>query len=63
MGQTASSMGGSQSKDELLYQHATAGNIEGIKYLCREGASLEVLSKRNNGAISITVRFSVFVSG
>lgn len=41
MGQSAGSMGGRQSKDELLYQHVATGNIEAIKALCREGASLE----------------------
>lgn len=59
MGQSAGSMGGRQSKDELLYQHVATGNIEAIKALCREGASLEVLSNHNNGAISL--RFFCFV--
>ena len=57
MGQSAGSMGGRQSKDELLYQHATTGNIVAIKALCREGASLEVLFDHNNGAISLRVVF------
>ncbi|XWS46983.1 hypothetical protein CRYUN_Cryun14cG0114800 [Craigia yunnanensis] len=30
-------MGQQQSKDELLYQAANAGNVDGIKDLCREG--------------------------
>lgn len=57
MGQSAGSIGGRQSKDELLYQYATTGNIEAIKALCREGASLEVLCNHNNGAISLRFVF------
>ncbi|XP_059632347.1 putative E3 ubiquitin-protein ligase XBAT35 isoform X2 [Cornus florida] len=34
-------MGQQQSKGELLYQQVNYGNTEGIKALCREGASLE----------------------
>ncbi|XP_028791925.1 putative E3 ubiquitin-protein ligase XBAT35 [Neltuma alba] len=34
-------MGQTQSKDELLYQQISYGNIEGIKALHREGAGLE----------------------
>lgn len=62
MGQSAGSMGGRQSKDELLYQHVATGNIEAIKALCREGASLEVLSNHNNGAISLRFFYSVLLS-
>ncbi|KAF8015851.1 hypothetical protein BT93_H1410 [Corymbia citriodora subsp. variegata] len=38
-------MGQQQSKDELLYQHASSGNSEGIKALCREGAGLEWIDR------------------
>ncbi|KAL2921329.1 putative E3 ubiquitin-protein ligase XBAT35 [Bienertia sinuspersici] len=34
-------MGQQQSKDELLYQQVSYGNVEGIKSLHREGAGLE----------------------
>ena len=36
-------MGQQQSKDELLYQQVSYGNIEGIKSLRAEGAGLEVI--------------------
>lgn len=36
-------MGQQQSKDELLYQQANSGNIEGIKALRSDGAALEVI--------------------
>ena len=42
MGQKLDTMGKQQSKNELLYQAANAGNVDGIKALCREGAGLEV---------------------
>lgn len=35
-------MGLQQSKDELLYQQASSGNVEGIKALRSDGAGLEV---------------------
>ncbi|XP_021804647.1 putative E3 ubiquitin-protein ligase XBAT34 isoform X2 [Prunus avium] len=38
-------MGLQQSKDELLYQQVSYGNIEGIKALCREGAGLEWIDR------------------
>ncbi|XVE77925.1 hypothetical protein DITRI_Ditri13aG0103500 [Diplodiscus trichospermus] len=38
-------MGQQQSKDELLYQAAVAGNVDGIKALCREGAGLEWIDR------------------
>ncbi|KAA8527773.1 hypothetical protein F0562_035358 [Nyssa sinensis] len=38
-------MGQQQSKDELLYQQVNYGNTEGIKALCREGASLEWIDR------------------
>lgn len=36
-------MGQQPSKDELLYQQVSYGNIEGIKALHNDGAGLEVL--------------------
>ncbi|GAB4843117.1 hypothetical protein Ancab_013093 [Ancistrocladus abbreviatus] len=38
-------MGQQQSKEELLYQQVSYGNIEGIKALCREGAGLEYVDR------------------
>ncbi|OWM70458.1 putative E3 ubiquitin-protein ligase XBAT35 isoform X2 [Punica granatum] len=38
-------MGQKQSKDELLYNQVNYGNIEGIKALCRDGASLEWMDR------------------
>uniref|UniRef100_A0A7C9CY52 RING-type domain-containing protein n=1 Tax=Opuntia streptacantha TaxID=393608 RepID=A0A7C9CY52_OPUST len=38
-------MGQQQSKDELLYQQVSYGNIEGIKSLRAEGAGLEYVDK------------------
>ncbi|XP_057476162.1 putative E3 ubiquitin-protein ligase XBAT35 [Actinidia eriantha] len=38
-------MGQHQSKDELLYQQVNNGNVEGIKALRSEGASLEWIDK------------------
>lgn len=38
-------MGQGQSKDELLYQQVSYGNIEGIKSLRAEGAGLEYLDR------------------
>ncbi|XP_057781479.1 putative E3 ubiquitin-protein ligase XBAT34 isoform X2 [Salvia miltiorrhiza] len=38
-------MGQKQSKDELLYQQAKSGNIEGVKALHRDGAGLEWIDK------------------
>jgi hypothetical protein len=38
-------MGQQQSKDELLFQHVSNGNIEGIKALRVEGAGLEWMDK------------------
>ncbi|PON98669.1 Cdk-activating kinase assembly factor [Trema orientale] len=38
-------MGQQQSKDELLYQQVSYGNIEGIKSLCRDGARLEWIDR------------------
>ncbi|PQQ07451.1 putative E3 ubiquitin-protein ligase XBAT34 isoform X2 [Prunus yedoensis var. nudiflora] len=38
-------MGLQQSKDELLYQQVSYGNIEGIKALRREGAGLEWIDR------------------
>lgn len=35
-------MGQSQSKDELLHQQVSYGNVEGIKALHSQGAGLEV---------------------
>uniref|UniRef100_A0A2P2L4Z3 Uncharacterized protein n=1 Tax=Rhizophora mucronata TaxID=61149 RepID=A0A2P2L4Z3_RHIMU len=45
MGQSLYSMGQSQSKDELLYQLVTTGNVDAISILCREGAKLEWIDK------------------
>jgi hypothetical protein len=42
MGQSLDSMTQKQSKDELLYQLAIAGNVDAVKALCSEGAILEV---------------------
>ncbi|KAK6944520.1 Ankyrin repeat [Dillenia turbinata] len=39
------SEGAQQSKDELLYQGVSYGNIEGIKALRREGAGLERIGR------------------
>lgn len=41
-------MGQQQSKDELLYQQANSGNIEGIKALRSDGAALEVIHQRSS---------------
>ncbi|CAN6551831.1 unnamed protein product [Malus baccata var. baccata] len=38
-------MGQQQSKDELLYQQVSYGNVEGIKALCRDGAGLEWIDR------------------
>ncbi|XP_011091307.1 putative E3 ubiquitin-protein ligase XBAT35 isoform X2 [Sesamum indicum] len=38
-------MGQQQSKEELLYQHVTYGDIEGIRALRREGAGLEWIDR------------------
>jgi len=38
-------MGQQQSKEELLYENALNGNIEAVKSLCSEGASLEWVDK------------------
>ncbi|XP_042517550.1 putative E3 ubiquitin-protein ligase XBAT34 isoform X2 [Macadamia integrifolia] len=38
-------MGQQQSKEELLYQQVSYGNVEGIKALRREGAGLEWIDK------------------
>ncbi|XP_068327143.1 putative E3 ubiquitin-protein ligase XBAT35 isoform X2 [Pyrus communis] len=38
-------MGLQQSKDELLHQQVSCGNIEGIKALCRDGAGLEWIDR------------------
>ncbi|CAL1406653.1 unnamed protein product [Linum trigynum] len=40
-------MGQNQSKYELVYQQVSYGNAEGIKTLCREGTSLEVMPKQS----------------
>ncbi|KAB5557572.1 hypothetical protein DKX38_008481 [Salix brachista] len=42
MGQSLDSMTQKQSKDELLHQMAIAGNVDAVKALCSEGASLEL---------------------
>ncbi|GMH20888.1 hypothetical protein Nepgr_022730 [Nepenthes gracilis] len=39
------SMGQQQSKDQVLYDQAIAGNVEAVKALCREGARLEWIDK------------------
>ncbi|KAK4427814.1 putative E3 ubiquitin-protein ligase XBAT35 [Sesamum alatum] len=44
-------MGQQQSKDELLYQHVTYGDIEGIKALRREGAGLEWIDREGKTAL------------
>ncbi|CAN6677398.1 unnamed protein product [Malus baccata var. baccata] len=41
-------MGLQQSKDELLHQQVSNGNIEGIKALCRDGAGLEWIDREGN---------------
>ncbi|XVF21574.1 hypothetical protein REPUB_Repub12eG0101300 [Reevesia pubescens] len=45
--------GQQQSKDELLYQAANAGNVDGLKALCRGGAGLEWIDR--NGKTSLVV--------
>ncbi|KAK8565285.1 hypothetical protein V6N13_020406 [Hibiscus sabdariffa] len=40
-----------QSKDELLYKAAIAGNVDGIRALCREGAGLETEMERKTPLI------------
>ncbi|WRX10740.1 hypothetical protein QQP08_003227 [Theobroma cacao] len=45
MGQKLDTMGDQQSKDELLYQAASAGNVDAIKALCREGAAIEWIDR------------------
>ncbi|XVF32385.1 hypothetical protein REPUB_Repub17cG0077600 [Reevesia pubescens] len=45
MGQILDTMSQKQSKDELLYLAANAGNVDGIKALCREGAGLEWIDR------------------
>ena len=42
MGQNLESMSQKRPTAELLYELATTGNVEAIKTLCRQGASLEV---------------------
>lgn len=41
-------MGQQPSKDELVYQRASNGDVEGIKALAAEGAGLEVIGIRNS---------------
>lgn len=45
MGQSLDSMTQKQSKDELLYQLAIAGNVDAVKALCSEGAILEWIDR------------------
>lgn len=41
---TCNPMGVGQSKEELLYQQVSYGNIEGIRMLRSQGAGLEVIA-------------------
>ncbi|KAK8694014.1 hypothetical protein V6N13_071578 [Hibiscus sabdariffa] len=43
MGQNLDTMRQKQSKDELLYKAAIAGNVDGIRALCREGGNAGTL--------------------
>ncbi|KAG6774605.1 hypothetical protein POTOM_021965 [Populus tomentosa] len=45
MGQSLDPMTQKQSKDELLYQLAIAGNVDAVKALCSEGAILEWIDR------------------
>lgn len=45
MGQSLDPMTQKQSKDELLYQQAIAGNVDAVKALCSEGAILEWIDR------------------
>ncbi|XP_011004046.1 PREDICTED: putative E3 ubiquitin-protein ligase XBAT34 [Populus euphratica] len=45
MGQSLDPMTQKQSKDELLYQLAIAGNVDAVKALCSEGAILECIDR------------------
>ncbi|KAJ6998156.1 putative E3 ubiquitin-protein ligase XBAT35 isoform X1 [Populus alba] len=45
MGQSLDPMTQKQSKDELLYQQAIAGNVDTVKALCSEGAILEWIDR------------------
>ena len=40
-------MGQQPSKDELVYQRASNGDVDGIKALSNDGAGLEVIGIRN----------------
>ncbi|KAG8477784.1 hypothetical protein CXB51_027743 [Gossypium anomalum] len=53
MGQKFDTMRQKQSKDELLYQAAIAGNADGIKALCREGAGLEWIDRDGKTALIV----------
>ncbi|XP_048334247.2 putative E3 ubiquitin-protein ligase XBAT35 isoform X1 [Ziziphus jujuba] len=46
-------MGQQQSKDELLHQQVSYGNIEGIKTLCREGAGLEWIDREAKTPLTV----------
>ncbi|KAI4342671.1 hypothetical protein MLD38_027264 [Melastoma candidum] len=46
-------MGQQQSKDELLYQQVNYGNVEGIKALHRDGASLEWMDKEGKTPLTV----------
>ncbi|KAG6776459.1 hypothetical protein POTOM_019970 [Populus tomentosa] len=45
MGQSLDPMTQKQSKDELLYRQAIAGNVDTVKALCSEGAILEWIDR------------------
>lgn len=47
-------MGQTQSKNELLYQQVSYGNIEGIKTLHREGAGLEWLDREGKTPLIVS---------
>ncbi|KAJ4825887.1 hypothetical protein Tsubulata_016105 [Turnera subulata] len=53
MGQSLDSMTRNQSKEEVLYQLVTTGNIEAIKTLRREGATLEWIDKEGKTPLII----------
>lgn len=46
-------MGQQQSKDQLLYQQVSYGNIEGIKALRREGAGLEYVDREGKTPLTV----------
>lgn len=53
MGQKLDTMRPKPSKDELLYQAAIAGNVDGIKSLCREGTGLEWIDRDGKTALIV----------